>query len=79
MHSVNIQDAKTHFSALIEAVERGESVIICKRNLPVAELKPVRVKRKPRQLGLWKGRFKVGRALLEPMSDAELAEWEESL
>jgi antitoxin (DNA-binding transcriptional repressor) of toxin-antitoxin stability system len=37
---VNIYDAKTNFSKLIERVEAGETVVIVRDNMPVAELRP---------------------------------------
>lgn len=38
MKTVNVAEAKTHFSSLIDIVESGETVLICKRNLPVAKM-----------------------------------------
>ena len=38
MQTVNIHDAKTQFSKLVEAVSQGERVIIAKAGKPVAEL-----------------------------------------
>ena len=38
MRQVNIHEAKTHFSELIAAVERGEEVMIARRGKPVAKL-----------------------------------------
>jgi antitoxin (DNA-binding transcriptional repressor) of toxin-antitoxin stability system len=35
---VNIHEAKTHFSELIAAVERGETIVIARRGKPVAEI-----------------------------------------
>ena len=45
MIMVNIHQAKARLSEFIEAVERGEQVWICKRNQPVAELRPLAGKR----------------------------------
>ncbi len=42
MITVNTHEAKTRLSALLEAVERGERVTICRNGKPVAELCPVR-------------------------------------
>jgi prevent-host-death family protein len=39
--SVGAFEAKTHFSALIDAAERGETVIVTKRGKPVAQIGPV--------------------------------------
>ena len=41
----NIHDAKTHFSKLVAAVERGERVTICRNGEPVIECVPVEKRR----------------------------------
>ena len=41
MKSVNIQDAKTHLSRHLRRVKRGKTLVICDRNTPVAELRPL--------------------------------------
>ena len=42
MKTVNIHEAKTHLSSLLLEVERsGEHILICRYNVPVAELRPV--------------------------------------
>ena len=41
MKSVNIQQAKTHLSRHLRRVKRGETLVICDRNTPVAELRPL--------------------------------------
>ena len=53
MIMVNIHEAKAKLSEYLEAVERGERVVICKRNQPVAELKavPAAMTTKPRPIG----------------------------
>ncbi|HEY6324886.1 MAG TPA: type II toxin-antitoxin system Phd/YefM family antitoxin [Candidatus Cybelea sp.] len=40
MKSVNVHEAKTHFSALLKEVEGGEEVVIAKAGRPVARLVP---------------------------------------
>lgn len=40
MRAVGAFDAKTHFSSLLEQVERGEQIIITKHGRPVAKLVP---------------------------------------
>ena len=43
MKSVNVHEAKTHFSALLVAIEeRGERIVICRNGEPVADLVPHR-------------------------------------
>ena len=46
MKKVNLYEAKVHLSALVDRVAEGETVLICRRNVPAAELRPVR---KPRR------------------------------
>lgn len=41
MTQVNIHEAKTHLSRLLEAVARGEEVVIAKSGRPVAKLVPL--------------------------------------
>ncbi|MBI2039690.1 type II toxin-antitoxin system Phd/YefM family antitoxin [Candidatus Microgenomates bacterium] len=59
MQVVNIHDAKTNLSKLIEKTSKGEEVIIAKAGKPVAKLSPYKEKLKPRKLGLWKGKVWV--------------------
>ena len=42
MRSVNVHDAKTHFSKLLARVERGEEILIARAGTPVARLVPER-------------------------------------
>jgi prevent-host-death family protein len=53
--SVNIHEAKTHLSRLVERVEAGEEITICRAGRPVAMLVAVRRRTQPRPLGIWKG------------------------
>lgn len=39
---VNVREAKTHFSRLLERVERGERIVIARAGRPVAVLLPLR-------------------------------------
>ncbi|RMH15413.1 MAG: type II toxin-antitoxin system Phd/YefM family antitoxin [Gammaproteobacteria bacterium] len=55
MHQVNIHEAKTHLSKLIQEVLNGEEVIIAKGNQPVVKLVSLSNQKKPRQLGVAKG------------------------
>lgn len=60
MKTVNIHEAKTHLSRLIEDVAAGEEVIIARNGKPVARLLPVAAPTRPRQPGQWRGRVRVG-------------------
>jgi antitoxin (DNA-binding transcriptional repressor) of toxin-antitoxin stability system len=53
MISLNINEIKTHFSSFLAKVSNGETVIVCKRNVPIAEIKPIAVlPNKKRPIGL---------------------------
>lgn len=54
MKSVNVHEAKTHFSALLAKVEAGEEIVIAKAGRPIARLMPVE-KPKERELGWDRG------------------------
>jgi prevent-host-death family protein len=54
--TVNIHEAKTHLSRLIERVETGEEVVIARAGRPVARLIPFRARSSPRVPGRWRGR-----------------------
>jgi prevent-host-death family protein len=74
MKKLNIHDAKTHFSRYLEEVEHGETIVLCRRNKPVAEIKPLAAHRdKPRPVGLAKGKFKVPDSFFEVLPDETLA------
>jgi prevent-host-death family protein len=82
MREVSIYEAKTKLSSLLQEVERGEDVVITKRNRPVARLVPIEKPRCRPVFGSAKAAFErsglteedIERALA-PMSDEELAEW----
>lgn len=67
--SVNIHEAKTHLSRLVERVEGGEEITLARAGRPVARLVPYRARREPRRLGIWKGRVRIS-----PDFDAPLPE-----
>lgn len=77
MKVINVHEAKAHLSEYLAAVEAGETLIIARRNRPVAELRPIAAQRpKPRRpIGLAKGMGHVGPEFFEPMSEEELADW----
>lgn len=52
---VNIHEAKTHLSRLVERVEAGEEITLARAGRPVAKLVPYVRPSAPRQPGLWRG------------------------
>ena len=70
MITVNIHEAKTHLSRYLQRVEKGEKVILCRRNKPVAEIVPIQKEApKKRVFGLCKGQFELGPEFFEPLPD----------
>ena len=60
MITVNIAEAKARLAEYLKAVEDGETVILARRNRPIAELRPVaQPPTKPRPFGLCHGEFEV--------------------
>lgn len=64
---MNIHEAKTHLSKLLERVALGEEVIIAKAGKPVAKLVPLNAKPKNRILGRAKGEFVVPDDFNDPL------------
>ena len=59
MRSVNVHEAKTQLSRLLEEVEAGERVIIARAGEPVAVLMPYKAAVRRRRLGLFAGQVKI--------------------
>jgi prevent-host-death family protein len=68
---VNVHDAKTHLSKLLERVAVGEEVIIAKAGTPVAKLVPFDKQLKTRVFGSAKGEFTVPDDFNEPDPELE--------
>jgi prevent-host-death family protein len=75
MAQVNIHEAKTHLSKLLERVEGGEEIVIARAGRPVAVLAPLREKPKERRkLGAWKGQVWISDDFDE-FTDEDAADW----
>lgn len=59
MRTVNVHEAKTHLSRLLEEVEAGGEVIIGRAGKPVAVLSAYKRANTPRKLGIWKGKVRI--------------------
>ncbi|MEV1292534.1 type II toxin-antitoxin system Phd/YefM family antitoxin [Pseudonocardia sp. NPDC049635] len=69
---VNIYDAKTNLSRLIERVESGEEIVIARNGRPVARLVPAQRRRAARVPGALRGRIRMAGGINE--GDDEIAE-----
>ena len=63
--TVNIHQAKTHFSKLIERMRLGEEIVIAKAGQPVARLVPRSSRRQPRQPGTGNGKIVIHNSFYE--------------
>lgn len=59
MQIVNIHEAKTNLSRLIEKTLQGEDIVIGKAGKPVVKIVAYEEKVKPRKLGLLKGKIEI--------------------
>jgi antitoxin (DNA-binding transcriptional repressor) of toxin-antitoxin stability system len=67
MIKLNVHQAKTHLSRYLARLARGESILLCKRNIPIAEIRPIRARRKvKRPVGLAKVKFNIPANFLNP-------------
>lgn len=58
--SVNLYDAKTHLSQLIDRAAAGEEIIIAKAGRPLARLVPLKPPTRPRVPGIFRGQIRIG-------------------
>ena len=73
---VNIHDAKTQLSKLIERARQGEEVIIAKAGKPVARLTGFDPPRCGRKFGALRGKSCVDERFFEDLPEEELKGWE---
>ena len=62
MLKINIHEAKTHLSRYLRRVKAGETIIICERNVPIAEMQPLTETKNDannRPLGLDSGKVRL--------------------
>ena len=71
MIQININEAKARLSKCTKMVKAGETVILCDRNKPFAEIRPLdRGGNAPGVFGLSKGMFNLGPEFFQ--ADAEI-------
>jgi len=74
--SINIHEAKTHLSRLVEQAAAGREIIIAKAGKPLARLMPLALPARTKKLGLLKGKIKAPDDFNAPLDDATLALFE---
>lgn len=74
MLKLNIHEAKTHLSRYLDRILAGESIILCRRNVPIAEIRPLpRERQEERPVGLAKGEFEISSDFFKPLPDDVMA------
>jgi len=74
MIKLNINQAKTHLSAYLARLRRGETIVLCKRNTPIAEIRPLPQPRtRKRPIGLAAGEFAVPASFFDPLPEELVA------
>jgi prevent-host-death family protein len=76
MTTVNIHEAKTHLSRLVDEVAAGAEIIIAKAGKPMARLTSIATPVRKKNLGLLKGKVKVPDDFNAPLDDETLASFE---
>ena len=76
MTTVNIHEAKTHLSRLVDEVAAGAEIIIAKAGKPMARLAPISTPIRKKRLGLLKGKIKVPDDFNAPLGDETLSSFE---
>jgi antitoxin (DNA-binding transcriptional repressor) of toxin-antitoxin stability system len=70
VNKLNIHEAKTHLSAILAKLRPGDTVVICRRNTPIAEIRALpSALKKRRPVGLEAGKLHVPRSFFEPLPD----------
>jgi prevent-host-death family protein len=74
MSTINVYEAKTHLSQLLDRALAGEEIVIARAGKPLVRLVPVQ-SQAPREPGIAKGR--VTETFFEPLPDEELDAWDD--
>lgn len=74
MKTVNVHEAKTHLSRILEEVRAGEVFVLAKHGKPYAKLVPIDRGVTKRELGFMK--IKTPKSFFEALPQTELSAWE---
>ncbi|MDD5242169.1 MAG: type II toxin-antitoxin system Phd/YefM family antitoxin [Sulfuricella sp.] len=79
MYQINIHEAKTQLSKLVEIASQGEEIIIAKAGKPIARLVPLENRvDKERKPGALRGRIRIAGDFDAPLTEGELAQWNDA-
>jgi len=68
---LNVHEAKTHLSRYLNRVEAGETIVLCRYNRPIAEVRPIaaNTSRQKRRFGIDEGKFEVPPDFFDPLPE----------
>ena len=69
MITVNIHEAKTNLSKLLQDVMRGQEVIIARAGVPIAVIKPIKLAKPKRVFGSMKGKISISDDFDDPLPE----------
>jgi len=68
MIRLNICEAKTHLCRHLRDLKRGETILLCKRNRPIAEIRPLPEETPAqRRIGMYKGQIEIPDSFFDPL------------
>lgn len=76
MQTINIHDAKTNFSRLVDIAAGGEEIIIAKAGKPTARLVPMQTSKIERVFGSLKGKIRIANDFDAPLSEDVIARFD---
>lgn len=76
MRTINIHEAKTHLSRLVDEVSAGEELTIAKSGKPLARLVPIRPPKRVRKPGFLKGKMRIASDFDAPLPNQLLDAFE---
>jgi prevent-host-death family protein len=76
MRTVNIHEAKTQFSRLVDAAASGEEIVIAKAGKPAARLVPMERVKVTRRFGGLKGKVRIADDFDAPLPEDVIAAFE---
>ncbi|MFM0416027.1 type II toxin-antitoxin system Phd/YefM family antitoxin [Paraburkholderia aromaticivorans] len=76
MQTVNIHEAKTQFSRLVDAAASGEEIVIAKAGKPAARLVPIERAKVTRRFGGLKGKVRIADDFDAPLPDEVISAFE---
>ena len=76
METVNIYDAKTHLSKLVDKAAAGEDVVVSRHGKPLVRITRLESSKRPIRFGLLEGRLSIPADFDAPLPDDVLARFE---